>query len=74
MDVTRWEYEAFTGRMQQIPVGGIFSGRVGATVRLSSGISGSSLRRSEIATVRIRQILNRHQTSDWVEVRTVATS
>jgi len=71
---SRWTYEAFTGRMQSIPVGGVFSGRVGATVRLSSSSSGSSLRRSEIATVRVKQILNRHQSSDWIELRTVATS
>ena len=74
LDSTRWEYEAFTGRMQMIPAGGVFSGRVGARIRLSSGPSGSSMRKSELGTVRIRQILDRHFWSSWIEVRTVATS
>jgi hypothetical protein len=73
-DAYRWEYETHAGRMGSIPAVGVFSGRVGARVRISSPNSGSPLRRSEAITIRVRQIIDMNLASEWREIKTVTTS
>ncbi len=73
-DLSLWTYEAFAGRMVDLPPQGVFSGRVGAKIRVYSADRGSSLRQSELATVRIRQVLDRQYFSEWKSYQTVATS
>lgn len=69
-----FSYDSFGGIMTQMSSDGLFSGRVGTKIRATSRESGSSLKRSELATARIRQIIDRHTFSAWREFEVVATS
>jgi len=71
---SRWKYEIYSGRMKEIPLLGVFSGRVGANIRMISGNSGSSLKISERGRVMIRQILDRTTVGEWFETTTIATT
>lgn len=60
--------------MKDIPQLGVFSGRVGANIRMKSGNSGSGLKMSERGRVMVRQILDRTTVGEWFETTTIATT
>jgi hypothetical protein len=70
---SRWKYEIYSGKMKEIPQLGVFSGRVGAKIRMNS-TSGSSLKMSERGRVMVRQILDRTKVGEWFETTTIATT
>lgn len=71
---SRWKYEVYSGKMKDIPQLGVFSGRVGANIRMKSGNSGSGLKMSERGRVMVRQILDRTTVGEWFETTTIATT
>lgn len=71
---SRWKYEIYSGKMKEIPQLGVFSGRVGANIRMKSGNSGSGLKMSERGRVMVRQILDRTTVGEWFETTTIATT
>jgi len=71
---SRWKYEIYSRKMKDIPQLGVFSGRVGANIRMKSGNSGSGLKMSERGKVMVRQILDRTTVGEWFETTTIATT